>query len=54
MSGVPFTHNDLSCLGIITEVIADLIAQRAQLRAPRPPDQHEYGQPFVGDRGHAR
>lgn len=54
MSGVPFANNDLSCLGIITEVIADLIAQRPQLRAPRAPDQHEYGQPFAGDRGHTR
>jgi hypothetical protein len=54
VSGVPFAHNDLSCLGIITEVIADLTAWRAQLRTPRPPDQHEHGQPFVGDRGHAR
>ena len=53
MSGVPFAHNDLSFLGIITEAITDLIAQRAQLRASRPPEQHEYGQPFVGDRGHA-
>jgi hypothetical protein len=54
VSSVPFAHNDLSCLGIITEVIADLVAQRAQLRAPSAPDQHEYGQPVAADRGHSR
>jgi len=54
VSGVPFTNNDLSCLGIITEVIADLIAQRAQLRAASAPDQHGYGQQVAGHRGHSR
>jgi hypothetical protein len=38
--GVPFDNNDLSCLGTITEVIADLVARRdpllAELAATHP------------------
>ena len=33
MIGVPFDNNDLSCLGTITEVIADLVARRDPLLA---------------------